>query len=94
MNESFLMELNIGTLSRNVKMSYTVNNDLTKVLLFILIVRNRKRLTFLKNKIKNTYRLYVSKLFGERFYVIAISDMYHTITILHASFLPIRAAAY
>ena len=33
-------------------------------------------------------------LFGKRLYVIAISDMYHPITILHISVLPIRAIAY
>ena len=49
---------------------------------------------FLKiNTIKKIYRLYVSKLFGKRFYVIAISDMYHLITILLTSLLPIRAVA-
>ena len=42
---------------------------------------------------KKTY-LNVSKLFGNRFYVIAISDMYHPITTLHTSFFPIRAVTY
>ena len=33
---------------------------------------------FLKKKHdKNAYRLYVSKLFGKWYYLIAISDMYH-----------------
>ena len=46
------------------------------------IVRNRKWLRFKKKQDRNTYHLYVSKCFGKRFYVIKISDMYHSITIL------------
>ena len=66
-----------------------VNEARLSIQFIYYIVRNRKRLKFLKHD-KNTHRLYVSKLFGKGYYVIAISDMYHLITILHTSFLPIK----
>ena len=49
---------------------------------------------FKKTHDKNTHRLYVSKLFGKGYYVIAISDMYHVLIKLRISFLPIGAVAY
>ena len=51
-------------------------------------VRNRKRLTLKKNKIKTHVSMFLN--YFERFYVIAVSDMYHPITIHHTNFLPIE----